>query len=61
MRDKLELTDIAIEGMLQDHLLGAPFAWPFHTKSEPHRRIRILTDRADMEPDRRARLMRLAT
>ncbi|MBR9766777.1 MAG: hypothetical protein GYB53_25490 [Rhodobacteraceae bacterium] len=61
LRDQLELTDVAIEGMLQDHLLGAPFAWPFHTKSEPHRRIRILTDRVDMEPDRRARLMRLAT
>lgn len=61
LRDQLELTDIAIEGMLRDHLLGAPFAWPFHTKSEPHRRIRILTDRVDMEPDRRARLMRLAT
>ncbi|PTW95449.1 hypothetical protein C8N33_1301 [Pararhodobacter aggregans] len=61
LSDQLELTDIAIEGMLQGSPLGAPFAWPFHTKSEPHRRIRILTDRADMDPDRRARLMRLAT
>ncbi|WP_341213901.1 hypothetical protein [uncultured Limimaricola sp.] len=61
LRDKFEHTDAAIEGMLQGHLLGEPFAWPFHTKSEPHRRIRILTDRANMGPDRRARLMRLAT
>lgn len=60
-RDKIDLTDIAIEGMLEGHLLGEPFAWPFHTKSEPHRRIRILTDRPNMAPDRRARLMRLAT
>ena len=61
MDEKLLHTDTAIEGLLRGHLLGEPFAWPFHTKSEPHRRIRILTDRADMAPDRRARLMRLAT
>ncbi|WP_448327010.1 transposase [Sulfitobacter sp. M13] len=61
MEEKLQRTDTAIEGLLGGHLLGEPFAWPFHTKSEPHRRIRILTDRAGMAPDRRARLMRLAT
>lgn len=61
MDEKFQRTDTAIEGLLRGHLLGEPFAWPFHTKSEPHRRIRILTDRPDMEPDRRARLMRLAT
>ncbi|TNF13011.1 MAG: hypothetical protein EP320_10560 [Rhodobacteraceae bacterium] len=54
-------TDAAIEGLLKGHLLDEPFAWPFHTKSEPHRRLRILTDRPEMAPDRRARLMRLAT
>ncbi|WP_415182422.1 hypothetical protein [Phaeovulum sp.] len=47
--------------MLQGHLINEAFAWPFHTKSEPYRRIRILTDRDSMAPDRRARLMRLAT
>ncbi|MGR3453614.1 transposase [Pseudooceanicola sp.] len=61
LEEKLQRTDTAIEGLLHGHLLGEPFAWPFHTKSEPHRRIRILTDRPDMAPDRRARLMRLAT
>ncbi len=61
MDEKLQRTDTTIEGLLSGHLLGEPFAWPFHTKSEPHRRIRILTDRQDMAPDRRARLMRLAT
>ncbi len=61
MDDKLLHTDTAIEGLLQGHLPAEPFAWPFHTKSEPHRHIRIITDRHDMAPDRRARLMRLAT
>ncbi|WP_226626796.1 hypothetical protein [Alloyangia pacifica] len=61
VKEKLQRTDMAIEGLLCGHLLGEPFAWPFHTKSEPHRRIRILTDRLEMAPDRRARLMRLAT
>lgn len=61
MDKKPQHTDTAIEGLLRGHLLGEAFAWPFHTKSEPHRRIRILTDRPDMEPDRQARLMHLAT
>jgi hypothetical protein len=41
--------------------VGAPFLWPYHTKSEPLRTIRLLTDRPEMERARRARLMRLAT
>ena len=61
LHDKNDHTDKAIEGILQGHLLGEPFAWPFHTKSEPHRCIRVLTDRPDMGLDRRALLMRLAT
>jgi len=61
VQEKNQHIDAAIEGLLKGHLIDEPFAWPFHTKSEPHRRIRILTDRPDMEPDRRARLMRLAT
>ena len=43
------------------HPLGDPFEWPFHTKAEPHRKVHIPTDRPGAEPDRRARLMRLAT
>ncbi|HDZ80325.1 MAG TPA: hypothetical protein ENH56_03645 [Roseobacter sp.] len=60
-KEKDDHTDVVIEGLLQGHLINEAFAWPFHTKSEPHRRIRILTDRDSMAPDRRARLMRLAT
>ena len=60
-REREEQTDIAIEGLLRGYQLSEPFEWPFHTKSEPYRRIRILTDRPDMAPERRARLMRLAT
>ncbi|ULB09147.1 hypothetical protein ORIO_04290 [Cereibacter azotoformans] len=60
-QDQIDLTDVAVEGLLVGRLPGEPFAWPFHTKSEPHRRIRIITDRIGMAPDRRARLMRLAT
>jgi len=60
-QEAIERTDAVIEDMLIGCSIGQPFSWPFHTKSEPHRRIRILTDRQDMPPDRRARLMRLAT
>jgi hypothetical protein len=49
--EKLQLTDTTIEGFLRGHLHGEPFAWPFHIKSEPHRHIRILTDRSGMAPD----------
>lgn len=57
----LEITDLTIEQMLVGASLAEPFDWPFHTKSEPNRSVRILTDRRTMAPDRRARLMRLAT
>lgn len=56
-----EQTDLAVEGLLGTYPVGMPFEWPFHTKSEPGREIRILTDRPSMPNDRRARLMRLAT
>lgn len=58
---KDEIKDILVESMLEDLPLAATFEWPYHTKSEPHRCMRILTDRESMAPDRRARLMRLAT
>ena len=53
--------DVAIERLLEDGQVGEPFDWPFHTKSEPQRQIRLITDRASMDPARRARLMRLST
>lgn len=59
--ETIEITDQIIAQMLVGHPLGDPFEWPFHTKAEPHRKVRILTDRSGMDPDRRARLMRLAT
>ena len=55
------IIDKETEGLIRDLPSGVPFEWPFHTKAEPHRRIRILTDRPEMAIDRRARLMRLAT
>jgi transposase-like protein len=55
------IIDKEIEELIRDLPSGVPFEWPFHTKAEPHRRIRILTDRPEMAIDRRARLMRLAT
>lgn len=60
-RVKDELTDILIEDHLEDLPLAAPFAWPYHTKPKPHRKVKILTDRDTMDPDRRAHLMRLST
>lgn len=61
IEDRLNLTDAAIEQMIQGLPPGDQFEWPFHTKAEPHRKMRILTDRPNLAPDRRARLMRLAT
>lgn len=57
----LELTDEAIRKDLLGVPMGQSFMWPFHTKSEPYRQATILTDRSTMPPERRARLMRLAT
>lgn len=60
-RYALEITDGAIAERLRTAVAGAPFPWPYHTKSEPDRRIRILTDRGQIPVERQARLMRLAT
>lgn len=59
--EKNEILDEIIEKMLKNHICGTPFDWPFHTKSEPLRSIRLLTDHPTMDPRRRARLMRLST
>lgn len=56
-----EILDAAIVERLDTRAAGMPFAWPNHTKSEPNRQIRILTDRGQIPVERKARLMRLAT
>lgn len=56
-----EEIDREIVKRLAGHPLGAPFAWPYHSKSEPDRVIDLRTDRAELSTDRFARLMRLAT
>jgi hypothetical protein len=57
----IELLDTVIQLRMWHEPVGAPFLWPYHTKSEPLRTIRLLADRPEMERARRARLMRLAT
>ncbi|MBM9595083.1 hypothetical protein [Roseitranquillus sediminis] len=57
----LEIIDGAVAEQLAKCAPGMPFAWPYHTKSEPNRHIRILTDRGQIAVERQARLMRLAT
>lgn len=54
-------TDAVIFELLEGRPPATPFLWPFHSKSEPDRCVSLLTDHANMDPDRRARLMRLAT
>lgn len=56
-----EEIDRAIVKRLAGHRIGAPFAWPYHTKSEPSRVVDLKTDRSDLSTERCARLMRLAT
>ena len=56
-----EEVDREIVKRLAGHRIGAPFAWPYHTKSEPSRVIDLKTDRSDLSTARCARLMRLAT
>lgn len=60
-RYAFEIIDQATATRLLRSAPGAAYRWPYHTKSEPHRRIRILTDRGQIPIDRQARLMRLAT
>tara|TARA_R110000787_G_scaffold64644_1_gene145845 strand:- start:103 stop:1836 length:1734 start_codon:yes stop_codon:yes gene_type:complete len=56
-----EEIDREIVKRLAGHQLGAPFAWPYHTKSEPSRVVDLKTDRPELTTERYARLMRLAT
>ena len=41
--------------------LSKDFAWPFHTKSEPVRRITVPTWDPDEDPRKQAQMLRLAT
>ncbi len=52
-------TEIAASLVGQDLRMG--FHWPYHTKSEPDRRIELLTDRPGRDYRATARLLRLAT
>ncbi|WP_273524681.1 hypothetical protein [Rhodosalinus sediminis] len=56
-----EIIDYEIVGQIEGAPPGCPFEWPYHTKPEPDRTLRILTDRGQIPVDRKARLMRLAT
>lgn len=56
-----EEIDREIVKRLAGHRLGTPFAWPYHTKSEPSRVVDLKTDRPELTTERCARLMRLAT
>lgn len=56
-----EIIDYEIIAQIQGAPSGCPFNWPYHTKPEPDRTLRILTDRGQIPVDRQARLMRLAT
>jgi transposase-like protein len=56
-----EELDRLIVKQLAGQTIGTPFAWPYHTKSEPSRVVDLKTDRADLTTERCARLMRLAT
>lgn len=50
----LEIIDGAIAEPSANCAAGMPFAWPYHTKSEPTQQIRILTDRGQIRSsDRR--------
>lgn len=53
--------DREIVKRLIGHKIGKPFAWPYHTKSEPTRVVDLKTDRSQLTTERCARLMRLAT
>ncbi len=56
-----EEIDREIVKRLAGHRLGTPYAWPYHTKSEPSRVVDLKTDRPELSTERCARLMRLAT
>ena len=59
--DHADLVDAEIESSLVGQSLAHGFSWPYHTKSEPDRRIQLITDRPGLSARSAARLLRLAT
>lgn len=56
-----DLVDQIIAPLLENVDLRKGFLWPFHTKSEPNRTIKVITPYADAAPESMARMLRLAT
>lgn len=59
--DMLIAADLRASGWTIPSLVGNGYPWPFDSKSEPNRKVAILTARATDDPDRVARLLRLGT
>ena len=59
--DFADLSDEVLASLLGDHDLRKGFQYPFSRKSEPHRRITLLTDYPGRHNHTRARLLRLST
>lgn len=59
--DFADLSDDVLASLLGGHDLRKGFQYPFSRKSEPHRRITLLTDHPGRDNHTRARLLRLST
>ena len=59
--DHADLVDAEIASSIVGQSLAHGFCWPYHTKSEPDRRIKLITDRPGLSARSAARLLRLAT
>jgi len=59
--DGLIAAELQAPGWTIPGLVGAGYPWPFDSKSEPNRKVAVLTARADDDPHRVARLLRLGT
>ncbi len=56
-----DLVDTEIAASIIGQDLKNGFSWPYHTKSEPDRRVQLITDRPGRDYRSTARLLRLAT
>jgi len=56
-----EIMDEEVAVRLIGEPVGEWYQYPFPTKSEPNKRVLLLTDRPDLDAREKARLMRLAT
>lgn len=59
--DGVVAAEIRASGWSIPRLVGGGYRWPFDSKSEPNRKVSILTARPGDDPDRIARLLRLGT